>query len=59
MRKDAFARRQSVGEVVEVESGGDMVRHEFGSFVGWEVDGSEAGRVAVGSSEIPKYFFFL
>lgn len=33
-----------------------MVQHEFGSFVGWEVDGSEAGRVAVGSSEVPKYW---
>lgn len=56
MRKDAFARWQSVGEVVEVESGGGMVQHEFRCFVGWKVDGSEAGRVAVGSSEVPKYW---
>lgn len=54
MGKDAFARRKRVGEVVEVESGGDVVRHEFGRFVGWEVDGSKAGRVAVGSSKVPK-----
>lgn len=33
-----------------------MVQHEFGCFVGWEVDGSEAGRVAVGSSQVPKYW---